>query len=74
MKTLMLFESRDVYHLNMCLWGELDRIERSYSFEEKDYKNNQRWQAIRRLLDVSYNAKEVRGMLEEAEIIEGEEA
>lgn len=55
--TTMVFQNRDVYHLNMSLWRELDRIEASYSYKD-DYKEDEAWQAVMRLLNVSYKSTE----------------
>lgn len=56
-KTTMTFENRDIYHLNMSLWRELNRIEASYSYKS-DYKEDEAWRSIMRLLNVSYKSTE----------------
>ena len=55
--TTMVFQNRDVYHLNMSLWRELDRIEASYSYKD-DYKEDEAWRSIIRLLNASYKSTE----------------
>lgn len=51
----MVFQDRDIYYLNMSLWRELDRIEASYSYKD-NYKEDEAWQSIARLLNVSYKS------------------